>query len=63
MASAFPRHSVTQRDRSCAGRTTERGTETGLYGCREAVIANVARFRAPANIPCAGGEIGSMAWA
>ena len=50
-ASAFPRHSVTQRDRSCAGRTTERGTEAGLTGCREAVIFNVARFRAPADPP------------
>ena len=49
-ASATPRYPVTQRDRSCAGKTTERGTETGLIGCREAVITNVARFRAPADI-------------
>ena len=50
-ASTTPRYQVTQRDRSCAGRTTERGTETGLIGCREAVITNVARIRAPADIP------------
>jgi hypothetical protein len=29
-ASPFPRHPVTQRDRSCAGKTTERGTGTCL---------------------------------
>ena len=29
-ASATPGYQVTQRDRSCAGKTTERGTETGL---------------------------------
>ena len=54
--------SRTQKDRSCAGKTTERGTETGLTGCREAVITNVARFRAPADIPCASGGIGRRAW-
>ena len=58
-ASAYPRHSVTQRDRSCAGKTTERGTETRLIGCREAVITNVARFRAPADPSCESGGIGS----
>jgi hypothetical protein len=60
--SATPGHSVTQRDRSCVGKTTERGTEAGLIGCREAVIPNVARFRAPADIPCESGGIGSSAW-
>ena len=50
-ASTTPRHLVTQRNRSCAGKTTERGTETGSTGCREAVIIIVARFRAPADIP------------
>jgi hypothetical protein len=58
-ASATPGHSVTQRDRSCAGKTTERGTETRLIGCREAVITNVARFRAPADPSCESGGIGS----
>ena len=62
-ASATPGHSVTQRDRSCAGKTTERGTETGLIDCREAVITNVARFRAPADILCESGGIGSVAGA
>ena len=52
--------SVTQKNRSCTGRTTERGTETGLTGCREAVITNVARFRAPADILCQGGGIGDV---
>ena len=61
-ASATPGYQVTQRDRSCAGKTTERGTETGLIGCREAVITNVARFRAPADILCESGGIGSVAW-
>jgi hypothetical protein len=61
-ASTTPGHSVTQRDRSCAGKTTERGTETGLIGCREAVIPNVARFRAPADILCESGGIGRRAW-
>ena len=61
-ASPYPRHSVTQRDRSCAGKTTERGTQTCLTGCREAVITNVARFRAPADILCASGGIGRRAW-
>jgi len=37
-ASAFPRHPLTQRDRSCVGRTTERGTETGFTGQRKLVI-------------------------
>ena len=59
-ASATPGHSVTQRDRSCAGKTTERGTETGLIGCREAVITNVARFRAPADNPCESGGSGDV---
>jgi hypothetical protein len=36
-ASTTPGYQVTQRDRSCAGKTTERGTETCLNGCREAV--------------------------
>ena len=61
-ASATPGHQVTQRDRSCAGKTTERGTETGLNGCREAVNINVARFRAPADLLCASGGIGRRAW-
>ena len=61
-ASATPGCQVTQRDRSCAGQTTERGTETGLIGCREAVIFNVARFRAPADLLCESGGIGSSAW-
>ena len=61
-ASATPGYQVTQRDRSCAGKTTERGTETGLIGCREAVITNVARFRAPADILCESGGIGRRAW-
>ena len=52
-ASATPRYQVTQRDRSCAGKTTERGTILCLTGCREAVITNVARFRAPADVSCA----------
>jgi hypothetical protein len=51
---------VTQKNRSCTGRTTERGTETGLTGCREAVITNVARFRAPADILCESGGIGDV---
>ena len=54
--------SRTQKDRSCAGKTTERGTETGLTGCREAVITNVARFRAPADILCPSEGIGRRAW-
>ena len=62
-ASATPGYQVTQRDRSCAGKTTERGTETGLNGCREAVITNVARFRAPADLSCASEGIGRRAWA
>ena len=37
-ASVFPGHPVTQRDRSCVGRTTERGTGTGLTGQRKLVI-------------------------
>ena len=61
-ASATPGYQVTQRDRSCAGKTTERGTETGLNGCREAVITNVARFRAPADLLCESGGIGRRAW-
>ena len=60
-ASATPGYQVTQRDRSCAGQTTERGTETGLNGCREAVNINVARFRAPADILCESGGIGRRA--
>ena len=36
-ASATPGHQVTQRDRSCAGKTTERGTETGLNDRRKLV--------------------------
>ena len=61
-ASATPGYQVTQRDRSCAGQTTERGTETGLNGCREAVITNVARIRAPADILCESEGIGRRAW-
>ena len=61
-ASATPGHPVTQRDRSCAGKTTERGTETGLIGCREAVITNVARLRATADILCESEGIGRRAW-
>ena len=61
-ASTTPGYQVTQRDRSCAGQTTERGTETGLNGCREAVSTNVARFRAPADILCQSEGIGSSAW-
>ena len=57
-ASATPRHSVTQRDRSCAGKTTERGTERCLTGQRKLVITNVARFRAPADSLCQGEGIG-----
>jgi hypothetical protein len=37
-----------------------RGTETCLTGCREAVITNVARQRAPADHPCASGKIGNV---
>lgn len=59
-ASAFPRHPVTQRDRSCAGKTTERGTITCLTGCREAVITNVARFRAPADVSRESGGSGDV---
>jgi hypothetical protein len=55
-----PRASVTQRDRSCAGQTTERGTKACLTGCREAVITYVARFRAPADILCQGGGSGDV---
>ena len=61
-ASATPGHPVTQRDRSCTGKTTERGTETGLNGCREAVITNVARIRAPADPSCKSKGIGRRAW-
>jgi hypothetical protein len=49
-----------QKDRSCAGKTTERGAETCLIGCREAVITNVARFRALADILCEGEGIGDV---
>ena len=37
-ASTTPGYQVTQRDRSCAGKTTERGTETGLNDRRKLVI-------------------------
>ena len=49
-----------QKDRSCAGKTTERGAETCLTGCRKAVITNVARFRAPADPSCESEGIGDM---
>ena len=49
-----------QKDRSCAGKTTERGAETCLTGCREAVITNVARFRAPADLSCESEGIGDL---
>ena len=39
---------------------TERGTETGLNGCREAVITSVARFRAPADLSCESEGIGDV---
>ena len=39
---------------------TERGTETCLSGCREAVITNVARFCAPADILCESEGIGDV---
>ena len=59
-ASVTPRHSVTQRDRSCVGRTTERGTGTGLTGCRKAVIINAARFRAPGRSSVEAGRSGDV---
>ena len=59
-ASATPRYQVTQRGRSCAGKTTERGAETCLTGCREAVITNVTRFRAPADSPWKSGGSGDV---
>ena len=49
-----------QKDRSCAGKATERGAETCLTGCREAVITNVARFRAPADLSCESEGIGDV---
>ena len=36
-----------------------RGTMTCLTGCREAVITNVARKRAPADLSCASGRSGT----
>ena len=58
-ASATPGYQVTQRDRSCAGQTTERGTGAGLPTSASWFITNVARFRAPADPSCESGGIGS----
>ena len=60
-ASATPRHPVTQRDRSCAGRTTERGTEACLTAAaRQSLLTWHASVPRP--ITRGSGEIGSSAW-
>jgi len=45
-----------ERSSSRTWMDTERGTETGLIGCREAVITNAARLRAPADHLCKRGD-------
>ena len=55
------RRSVTQRDRSCMGKTTERGTVTCLTGCREAATY-LGTATCPGRSHATSGRIGSVAW-
>jgi hypothetical protein len=52
----------TQRNRSCTGKTTERGMEAGLTGCREAVITNCGTHPCPGRYRVSKRGIGRRAW-